>query len=93
MVKLILERGVMTMEEMTTYISSLGVCGFIAYTLFNKLIKDTESDKNYYREQISIMHQESKADREIYINSINAVVDRLENVEKDISEIKEIISK
>ena len=81
------------MEEMTTYLSSLGLCGFVAYTLFNKLIKDSDSDKNYYRSQIEQMHNESKEDRKIFINSINAIVSRLENVEEDISEIKEIISK
>lgn len=85
------------MEQMTTYISSLGVCGFIAYTLFNKLIKDSEADKDYYRKQIehtqAVYQQELKADRQIYINSINAVVSRLENVEQDISEIKDIIKK
>lgn len=85
------------MEEMATYISSLGLAGFIAYTLFNKLIKDTESDKDYYRDLIKenqkIYQAELKADREVYINSINSVVNRLENVEQDISEIKEIIKK
>lgn len=85
------------MEEMATYISSLGLAGFIAYTLFNKLIKDTENDKDYYRDLIKenqkIYQAELKADREVYINSINSVVNRLENVEQDISEIKEIIKK
>lgn len=85
------------MEEMATYISSLGLAGFIAYTLFNKLIKDTENDKGYYRDLIKenqkIYQEELKADREVYINSINSVVNRLENVEQDISEIKEIIKK
>lgn len=85
------------MEQMATYISSLGACGFISYTLFKKMISDSESDKNYYRELIKnnqkMYQEELKADRQIYINSINAVVSRLENVEQDISEIKEIIKK
>lgn len=85
------------MEEMITYISSLGACGFIAYRLFDKLVKDSENDKQYYRDQIKesqkIYQEELKADRQVYIHSINSVVNRLENVEQDISEIKEIIKK
>ena len=85
------------MEQMTTYITSLGACGFIAYTLFKKMISDSEADKNYYREVIKenqkVYQEELKADRKIYIDSINAVVLRLENVEQDICEIKEIIKK
>ena len=85
------------MEQMTTYLSSLGACGFIAYTLFKKLVSDSENDKNYYRTLIEnnqkMYQEELKADRQIYINSITAVVSRLENVEQDINEIKEIIKK
>ena len=88
------------MEEMATYISSLGLAGFIAYTLFNKQIKDSENDKQYYRDLIKKIQDEAKADREVYINSINlatnsinSLVNKIENVEQDISEIKQIIKK
>ena len=53
------------MEEMATYISSLGLAGFIAYTLFNKQIKDSENDKQYYRDLIKKIQDEAKADREV----------------------------
>lgn len=91
-------------NEIITYFGSFGAIGIIAFSLFKKFIADSESDKQYYRAEIEkaqqVYREELKNDREVYqssmksvAESINTVVNRLENVEQDISEIKGIIKK
>lgn len=87
------------MEEMLGYFGSFGAVGVISFTLFKKFLADAENDKQYYRAEIEkaqkVYREELKNDREVYqdsmksvADSINSVVNRLENVEQDISEIK-----
>lgn len=91
-------------SEVITYFGSFGAIGIICFTLFKKLLNDVESDKKYYRSEIekaqNIYREELRNDRQVYqetmnsvADSINSVVNRLENVEQDITEIKEIIKK
>lgn len=91
-------------NDFITFFGSFGAVGFICFTLFKKLLNDVESDKQYYRSEIekaqNVYREELKNDRQVYqetmnsvADSINSVVNRLENVEQDITEIKGIIKK
>lgn len=85
------------MQEFVTLFSGLGVTGVIAYKLFEVFLKEKEQDKIAYREELreqrEMYKEELAKDREVYINSINSVVNRLENVEQDVEEIKNLIKK
>lgn len=83
------------MENVVTSFAGLGVCGIVAYKLFDTFLKEKEDDKQAYRvelkEQREMYREELAKDRQLYQNSMNSLVNRIENVEQDMIEIKDLI--
>lgn len=85
------------MEEVMTQFASLGAVGIIAGVLFKKFLDDSNSDKEYFRNEIKetreLYKEELKKDRETYINSIEKITNRIDIIEDDVKEIKEKLDK
>ena len=85
------------MEEIINSFMSLGAVGIVAGVLFKKLIDDSNSDKEYFRNEIKetreLYKEELKNDRETYINSIEKITNRIDVIENDVKEIKDKIDK
>ena len=81
------------MEEIINSFMSLGAVGIVAGVLFKKLIDDSNSDKEYFRNEIKetreLYKEELKNDRETYINSIEKITNRIDVIENDVKEIKD----
>ena len=85
------------MGDITSSFMSLGICGAISWVLFKKLIDDSENDKEYFRAEIKetreLYKEELRKDREIYITSIEKITGRIDNIESDVKDIKETLSR
>lgn len=88
------------MEDIITQFASLGAVGIVAGVLFKKLIDDSNSDKEYFRNEIKESRElykieleknreEIQKDREVYINSIEKITNRIDIIEDDVKEIKD----
>lgn len=82
----------------------LGVLGVGAVILFKTFLQEKSDDKLYYREQIEktqkVYQDNLQADRETYVESIKEISgaisllsNKIENVEHDITEIKDELKK
>ena len=84
------------MEQLVTQFTSLGVAGIVCFKLMETFLREKEDDKQAYRlelrEQREMYRQELAKDRELYQNSMATLVERIENVEQDIREIKQNLS-
>ena len=88
------------MEEFISQFSSLGVIGCIGYVLLKKYLDDSKEDRR-------IQQEERKEDREMfkqsvdnftkiskeYVDSINKLTTRVENVEDNTKRIEEKLDK
>ena len=88
------------MEEFVAQFSSLGVIGVLGYILLKKYLEDSEEDRN-------IQQEERKEDRAMfkqsvdnittiskeYVDSINKLTHRVENVENNTERIEEKLDK
>ena len=81
------------MEQFVTQFTGLGIAGVVCYKLMETFLKEKEDDKQAYRnelkEQREMYREELAKDRELYQNSMHIIVNRLENVEEDVREIKQ----
>lgn len=84
-------------EQLMNSFLSLGVCGIVAGVLFRKFLSDSESDKEYFRNEIKetreLYKEELQKDREIYISSIEKITNRIDTIENDVKDIKETLNK
>ena len=90
----------MKVEEFVAQFSSLGVIGVLGYILLKKYLEDSEEDRN-------IQQEERKEDRAMfkqsvdnftkiskeYVDSINKLTTRVENVEDNTERIEEKLDK
>ena len=85
---------------------SLGTAGVVAGVLFKKFIDDSKTDKEYFRNEIKdtrekfynelqLLREDAQKDREIYIESIEKITNkvdvintRINVIESDIKDIK-----
>ena len=88
------------MEEFVSQFSSFGVVGIIGYLLLKKYLDDSKEDRR-------IQQEERKEDREMfkqsvdnftkiskeYVDSINKLTTRVENVEDNTKRIEEKLDK
>lgn len=85
------------MGDITSSFMSLGVVGVVAGVLFKKFLDDSESDKEYFRAEIKetreLYKEELRKDREIYITCIEKITGRIDNIESDVKDIKETLSR
>lgn len=85
------------MEEMISQFASLGAVGVVAGVLFKKFLDDSNSDKEYFRNEIKetreLYKEELKKDRETYISSIEKITNRIDVIEDDVKEIKNKLNK
>lgn len=90
-------------EQLIQTISSYGVIGIAGGILFKRFLSESSADKEYFRNEIKTMREESKKDRQAFqeeldksrtafLESINKITEKMSSLETEIKDIKDALN-
>ena len=94
----------MDLVEISNQFMSLGITGVVCFVLGKTFLEEKKADKEYYQNSLKecqdLYREELMEDRRIYLesinvitNSLNAINNKVTNLEEDIKDIKDTLNK